>query len=506
MHRAGFVLASLFLVLSLPYLGRPGIQDDEALFANAVFRPYTVVYSAQAFGHQLPLMLMSYVGTLKAYLFKAFFVFVDPSAASIRLPMILAGAVTVWLFVDLLRRTLGARAAWIGGLLLATDASFLLTRKYDWGPCALAQLLALAGAWLIRRFVESGQAIWLFLGFFVFGLGLWDKALFLWILAGLGLATLVVFPTFVRRLLAPRLLLLASLGFALGAYPFLRYNVSKKQATFSENVNFVVQEPMGKVEVMKRTLEGTVLLGWLVRDAGQPIVPSMMFWLLIGCVAATPFFFHRAFLFALIAFLVIWTLMVFTRDAGGAAHHTVLVWPLPQLMIAVVLSRTWDRLGKWLPMVVTVVALAANLGVIGRFYRDLDRYGGGQGWSDAIYRLSDDPVIRNARTVGVADWGFIQTLHLLHRGTLNTRYLDEASLSDQAPQVRAYWRKFLTADGVVMVEHTPGYQFYPATSKALGEFATTHRLRRELLRTVTDRFGRPVFEISRYWASSAEGP
>ena len=97
----------------------------------------------------------------------------------VRLPMVLVGAVTILVFYKWAGIFAGPRGALLAAVLLATDPTFLLTDTFDWGPVALQHLLVVSGCFLIAR----GRLCW---GAFLFGLALWNKAIFLWTLAGLG--------------------------------------------------------------------------------------------------------------------------------------------------------------------------------------------------------------------------------------------------------------------------------------------------------------------------------
>jgi predicted membrane-bound mannosyltransferase len=108
---------------------------------------------------------------------------------------------TVWLFYVLLKRTVSVRAALVGTALLAVDPVFVLTSRWDWGPVVLQHLCLVGGMLAFVIFAREGQTRWLAVGAFVFGLGMWDKAIFLWSLVGLGTAAIVVFPrTLLHRL------------------------------------------------------------------------------------------------------------------------------------------------------------------------------------------------------------------------------------------------------------------------------------------------------------------
>ncbi len=160
-------------------------------------------------------MQLSYLGALKTLVYWPLFWIRTASVYAIRLPMVLAGAITIVIFYKWAGLFAGPRGALLAALLLATDPAFLLTDTFDWGPVALQHLLVVSGCFLIAR----GRWSW---GAFLFGLALWNKAIFAWTLAGLALATLLVFPAAVRAALAGRRRWTrALLAFALGALPLL---------------------------------------------------------------------------------------------------------------------------------------------------------------------------------------------------------------------------------------------------------------------------------------------
>jgi 4-amino-4-deoxy-L-arabinose transferase-like glycosyltransferase len=244
-----FFLQGLVLI---PYLG---VQNDEALFGMAIYQPLTAEYSARILGHSVPTMIMSYIGALKAWIYAPMFRLWPPSPYSLRIPVLLFGTLTVWLFFLLVRDTVGVRAALAGCALLAFDPIFLLTNTFDWGPVALQHLLLVAGVWLLVGFYQRGGMIHLGAGFFLLGLGLWDKALFVWMLSGLGVATLVVF----RRELASRLTWrnagLAVVCFLAGAWPLVAYNRARPMQTLSANASFSASELDSKLVQMRLTLD-----------------------------------------------------------------------------------------------------------------------------------------------------------------------------------------------------------------------------------------------------------
>jgi len=146
-----FVLAGNLLI---PYLG---IENDEALFAQGLYRPRGELYSIHIGRSSVPIMLMTYLGALKSWIYGPILKLFGISLYTLRQPMLLAGALSIWLFFLLLRRIAGLRAALIGCALLAVDSLYLLTACFDWGPVALQHLLLAAGVLLVVQFHGSGQ-------------------------------------------------------------------------------------------------------------------------------------------------------------------------------------------------------------------------------------------------------------------------------------------------------------------------------------------------------------
>ena len=198
-----------------------GVQTDEALFIAGIYQSDAAYYTIRLFHRHIPLMLGSYIGTLKSLIYSVVFHFFTPDASSTRTPVLLMGIATICLFFLLLRRISGTAAAIAGCLLLATDSIFLLTTVFDWGPVALQHLLLLAAMLLLYRYYEGRRISVLAWGFFLLGLAMWDKAIFVWSLSALAVAGLVMFPRALWRLVTWKTVGVATVAFLIGAAPLV---------------------------------------------------------------------------------------------------------------------------------------------------------------------------------------------------------------------------------------------------------------------------------------------
>jgi hypothetical protein len=525
---AALLLPLVFFGLGLAVLPQAGLQNDEVLFATPIFHlPAATVFDAHIFHRRLPLMLLTYLGALKSWLYLPILTLLHPSYLTVRLPVLIIGSLTVWLFIWLLERVSGRTVAWVGGLLLATDTMFLLTTCLDWGPVALQHFLSMAGLALVFKFASEGKPFALFWGFFCFGLALWDKALFLWLFSGLIVATVLVFPRELWSRCSLRNFGLAAAGLGLGALPLVAYNAASNLATFRANSSFDLAQLPSRLHALRITWDGEILWGYMVHAPWSPgtpresgalgrisgavhslagihyhnqLVPA--FWVALALalwLCFTPGFTRarKTLLFCLIASAVAWIQMALTKDAGWGAHHVVLLWPLPQWFLAVALVEAarwrpleWKKSGA-VALAAAVVFLAGeNLLLTSEYFYQLATYGALGSWSDAIYQLSGEVGRIQSAHLVVDDWGIANSLLVLHGGSLPLVMAD--SEWDQARSAEDVW-----------IGHTPEYQQTAGADEKIVRGARSAGFEKQIIETVPDRNGRPVFEIFRFVRAAA---
>ena len=453
-------LALAFMAAASLFVPRLGIEADEAMVGNGIYEHGAPVYSWHFGENEVPVMLLSYLGALKTWLVHPWLDLWAPGRTSLRFPMIVAGAVTLWLFFALLDRIQGRSAAWIGTLLLATDPSFLLIEATDFGFVALQFVFKLSAILLLVRFHREGRQRALSAAFFLFGLALWDKAVFLWVLFGLVVATVVTFPRELWRNVSARggripNYALAAVSIILGALPLLIYNIAHPLRTLRTTAKIAGEPVFAKVEILWRTLDGFVLFGFMTSDEPRPQTGAARHWyqaislrlsdwthhpehdwMLVALAAAAVAFpllwrtsARKPMLFGLSASVATWFAMALTTGAGAAAQHVILLWPFPFLMIAVALSH----LPRPAALVVTTVLCLSNLAVTNNYYAELIRNGPAIHWTDAIDPLNVYLQSLHADHVFIADWGFLETLNLLSEGSLpvvSADSTDEAAIQN----------------------------------------------------------------------------
>ncbi len=519
------VPVTVFLALACSVLPYPGIQYDEALFAVPIYSEVAHDLKMRAFHHDIPLMLMTYLGTSKTWLYGLIFSIWRPGVLSLRLPAVLIGAITVAVLFVLLRRVAGRLVALAACLLLATDATYILTTTFDWGPVAIQHLAWAAGVLLVTMAVAGGRPVLLGAGFFMFGLGMWDKAIFAWMLSGTAVAALVLFPHRIRKEFTGRNVLAAVVGFGIGAMPFIVYNIRNPLKTFQGNAVFSTDEIQTKLIVARRALCGSSLFGYLVneemtesaklprnaferasvalRDRVGTQREGWMDYAFLVSIASFPLWWpnRRIVLFALIVLAVAWLQMLFTKGAGTGAHHVALLWPLPHIVIGTALAGAFkSRPGpKVAAAAVLTVLCLTNVLVVNQYLSQFIRNGPTNIWTDAILPLSDALIPFEKHHVFAVDWGMDTALRVLHQGRFDTLWTEGEILSHElTPDDRAAVSRGLALPGAIFVTHTPSYELQPGTSKRLIAVAGDLGYRRHLIARINDSNGRPIFEISRF--------
>jgi hypothetical protein len=357
---------------------------------------------------------------------------------------------------------------------------------------------------------------------------MWDKALAAWMIGGIGLALIIVFPKQIVRVTTLRRVAISVLSFALGALPLIIYNIEEPLATFRGNTSWDTSDLAGKGRLLAATGDGSALLGWLNNEdwqtrnphlphgalqsasakisalAGHPRHTLLLYAfglaLLLAPLARGPAL--RAIVFALLAMALAWAQMAVTANAGGSVHHSILLWPLPQMVIAISFAAASRRLrAAGIPALAVVLAvlMVSGLLVTNEYRFLMVRNGGTQNWTDAIFRLADYMKGVPARNVFCVDWGIMNSMHLLSRGKMplreGTNPITKPALDDADRQFLA---RTISEPANVFINHTKDFEFFTGVNDKLVKYAADAGYRREVVDVIADSHGRPVYEVYRF--------
>jgi 4-amino-4-deoxy-L-arabinose transferase-like glycosyltransferase len=547
------ILWSAALFLYLYFAGSaieaPGLYYDEVLFANAALGNLDGSFVAWGIpwgDHKIPLMLMGYIGALKAYLYAPLFAWLGTSVAVVRWPMILAGIGTLLLTWKLAWRMFGEKVAWTVLFLTAADPSFIMNHRLDWGPVALGLLFKAGSLYGVWRWLEQGEARYLWGAALLMGLGLYDKAIFVWYLLGLFLALLVVYPRQVWQQFRFRQWLLASGAFLLAALPFVFYNLKGPLRSFRQS-GLVNTSPWSSWEsrwsLLKNTLEGAAAYWnieqrelsqfWALPDSPaqnwvggllellRPLHPSgsLLSWFLGGALLVLGLLLlsrklekRKELLFLLILLAGMYGASYLSLARTTGQHHVVPLYPLPHLVVAVALwslgcfypvnpGENRALLLGAVPLGLAGVLLLSQVTVDAIYLESFRKLGGAGLWSEAIEELAAWAQKNPQRELLLMDWGFSNQLLLRGRGKIRqAEYFVPIERARTPAQERSEFLPWVRRPGCWLVFHDPSCQ----TMESLAAFERVlaqEGLRRRLVREFDDRQGRPV-----YWVYEVEHP
>jgi hypothetical protein len=184
-----------------------------------------------------------------------------------------------------------------------------------------------------------------------------------------------------------------------------------------------------------------------------------------------------ALIFSWVAMAAAYGAMFVFRDAGAGPHHTVLLYPAPQFIVAASAAALAERYlrGKHSLTFIAfcVVLVASNLWLLSR-YADAARVNGFSAyWSDGIERLADVLGHQNL-PVALLDWG-------IHNG-VQIHSHDAVAFADPAPR-----------ENVLYVTHCEGYVIDESRTAQFQAQLAASSLRMTANRVVADKKGHLMY-------------
>ena len=491
------ILAAALLGIELLFLPLAGIQADEILFVAPFLKGTIPLYS----WHQIPIMCMDYIGSLKSWLYFPIFQLWHFNVWSIRLPPSIFSLATLMIFGDTVRRVAGASTALFATLCLATTSTFIFTNVYDWGPVALLLLGLAACLNLLQRYSESGGVGYLGGAFLVAGVSTWYKAIFVFPFTALLVALAVVY--FRELQISRRTVSCAVICFAVGVSPLIAFNISHRGATVRAATYIGSAPPAEKALMMARTLDGRALEHYMFRSYpreriplnGAPLPDLVTSWyrgselgpgsalpvLLLVSLFVFPFLrklaVFRPLLVAWIASATTFGLMLVFRDAGAGPHHTVLVILGPAFIVAATLTAMGQRTPRSFRPILALAAfglVASNVYLLSRYYAEARQNGFSVYWTDASPELAH---LIEAQSLPAAflDWGIGDVVRV-ESG-------DRIALADDGEP----------RQGVLYVGHCRGYVIDENRMETFERKLVASGLRWIEVAKISDQHGEPVF-------------
>ena len=439
---AWVVLAATMTLLAKQNLSVPGLYYDEAVFTGLAKDFVTGHVRGQHMpdhqvitlaGRPFPLFIQTYLGALKSWMLIPAFRIFGSTVAVLRSTNLFWELIALLFLMLATWRWLGLAAALIAGVLLAFDPTYFFFSVLDWGvvvPSLVCRCACLYFAVRWNQLRKLRDAF--FVGLFA-GLGFFNKADFAVFLIAVSLAAVFCYW---RQLVAAirqhsSAVALAGLGFAFGAGPMLIRIPRMIAITVSGPHPNAPGEFREKIKTLLSMYDGSHFYrlmnvgGVFERMYGGAAGPKV--WTGIVFIIACLVFFAlsyrqtipraRAITFLVLAAALI-TIGVFILPDAVRIHHAVLVYPLPQLIIAALVALAWNTsapIRTAAVLLIAIVCLSGFRSIVAT--QELIRQTGGRGrWSESFDKFCRENRNRSGLTIVSLDWGFNEQLMFLTDG------------------------------------------------------------------------------------------
>ena len=495
----------------------PGLDYDELLFVNAATggESASFIYR-RLFG--VPVLLMNYIGALKAYLFAPIFALLGVSAATIRWPAIVISMASIVLTYALARLSLRPGAAATAAALVALDPVFVMLTKVDWGPIVLMMPLKLVALYCLYRALAGGSPALLWGTAAACALGVFDKLNFIWFVLALVPTTLLLFrPELASmyrrdpaRLLAPvATLFVVALAMGLRQIAPLFLETQEADRSITARIPALIAAYAG-------AMDGRVVYQWMT-DSPLPHPTLVNYATLVGLAvlgltgrqrARTARSSPRLALgdrFVLgygVLFALILAQIVITERAGGP-HHMMMLFPFHLLLLTAGLAElagTTSRLRRGGALLLLVALALSDLRVTRAYalvYQAEERLR--PRLSPVIYQLSAFLNREPPDRINFVDWGMHNQVYAL--GTDRTRRAcRDLWMAFRLPLSRQQTADILArdfaADRVLVIMHPRSGDSGVGAQDRFLQWADSLGLVLQPLRTFRDRGGRVLYEVS----------
>ncbi|HSW98845.1 MAG TPA: glycosyltransferase family 39 protein [Candidatus Saccharimonadales bacterium] len=503
-------IIALYVVVAGIRLGLPGVHYDEALYVNAARGGVdNVTFMTKTF-YGFPVLLMPYIGALKAYIFYPIFAVFGVGAVTMRFPSLVFSAVALWLLYLLVRRHVSRLLGVSMVAVTALTASFMVFTRLDFGPVVLDFLLKILALAVLLQFAARPRMRWLILFWLLLFVGVFNKLNYLWYVNAFVLAFAAVYGRGLwqrlNKAMRLRVAVISVVGYGLcvGYYGLL-----SKAYHLGGSLGFV------GFRLFYDHLSTLVSGSWFYNYAfsRSHISTHTVFWIMTaivlagaGCAAwqirQDPKLWDKQARFGAFFGLVLVVLLgeVAMTLKATAGWHYFSVYPffgaVWVLALSYVARFAWPRRRQFQALVVGgLVALASayQLFVYSGYIKAYARPAMNPGWSPAIYKLISYAKAHNGTFVSM-DWG-TQT-QLIGFDPVHGKYLEMFGPLDISNPITNKWlydRYIGSVRNGYYIGTAPGEQNFPEVQKDFFTLALQHGLHPRRVAVIADK--KPVYYV-----------
>jgi hypothetical protein len=174
---------------------------------------------------------------------------------------------------------------------------------------------------------------------------------------------------------------------------------------------------------------------------------------------------------------------------------------MPQLLVAVTVAEVSTHLKRFrtaAATIATALLVVSNLLVLSQYAKQLSRREVAMVWTDAVYPLAGYLETMRAHRQVMLDWGIVNSLCLLTKGSLPTAIGTERLSKNNMEAGDFKLVAEMMADGRnIYISHVPGAEFFVRDNERFRAIARDNGYQRDILRVIHDGRGKPAFEVFR---------
>lgn len=476
------------------HLEHPGLYYDELLFVNgALNRGVSDLFIVSRW-HGVPILLMDYIGALKAWIYHPIFSVWDVNPWTVRIPSLLIGITGEIFLIYALRHLFDWKTALLGAPLLLLDPDVLMHSRLDWGPNALAYFFRGAVILCMSLWIRKQGIRFLWIALVSILLGCFDKLNFIWIGAAAVGALAVTYRSEIYAAWSARTLqyttLFICVALGLGASVIRSILISGR-----------VPHPVSIPWIDRLYQAGHLLI--LAIGGGGPLEfimgDGMRLWIYlipgyVACIIVGGAIYlikktdkqHKEINFLMIFILFFIAAFVATKMATGP-HHAALIAGLPVMLLAALLSRELTVLGYWsIAVIGSVILLSlgmilANQRCLSEFQKPPENFN----WDPSQHEVAEF-VCKNPGWLYITcDWGI--ATHLICKAKKGCR-------------IEETWPKFTSFQNAKEFLCKNGDKFYIAGHHdEFVEMKSTKSVMREMLALPSKFNSKKVFDGKTYF-------
>jgi 4-amino-4-deoxy-L-arabinose transferase-like glycosyltransferase len=495
-----------FVLIAGWRLSTPGLYYDEMLFVDAALGSPNGIFLSLKLG-EVPIMLMSYIGALKAWLYYPIFKLLGVSAFTVRAPVVALGALTLWLHYQLALKAFSRPVALTFIAMAAVEPSTLFHTRIDWGPTTLMMLFRTLLLLSMVLWIKTREPRYLAAALAAMAVGLFDKLNFLWFAPALVAAVLVVYPRHLLELFQRHArfsigLAIAAAGVAGVLWYYINHYVPLEEEIgnidWSQRIDSVTQ-------LLLMTIAGTGVYGVVTNgDMAALGTPHLYVLAGVGMLAAVMAAIHRRHIdWRMVAFLLVFHLVTLaelfvTRQATGP-HHLATLAPFWLLLIAIPLGQCFAPTNfrkPWAAMAGVAVALvslsslrvdAGNLQGFAHLAKPL--------WDPATYALADEIAKHPGHPVIVLDWGSGSIINGLLNGKVQVLDIWPQFAANPSQAEIEWYEQMIQDSAPLFVVPAPGTAMFPAARANAMAIVNARHWDAQKLATFNSRSDSPLYEL-----------